>query len=188
MSVKNVKLPVYMTGRVKEDVFKRYAKVRYLLRVKHWRGRDVHSPFTYNLVRQALMRHRGNRDMAIDPALEKELMALGLSQSRAGRIGRVYSYLGFDSYAIGPDSYGGEQMLIVTDDISKERMDELAERIMGGDRRVCVVITGIYATTVRHSLWHHILKEYDAVCIDLYHMAFVIFDRYLSKQSYKMRF
>ena len=74
MSVKNVKLPV-SNIRVKDDVFKRYTRVKYLLRVRHWRGHDVHSPFTYNLVREALMLHRRNRDMSIDGAWRKELGA-----------------------------------------------------------------------------------------------------------------
>lgn len=187
MGVKSVRLPVYNL-HVKDDVFKRYTRVKYLLRVRHWRGHDVHSPFTYNLVREALMSHRRNRDMSIDPALRRDLAALGLSESRIGRIGRVYNYLGFTSYAIGAESYDGEDMLVLSEEISGESLDALAERIGGLDKRVCVVITGIYATTDRHSVWHHILKDYDAVCIDLYHLALVIFDRYLSKQSYKMRF
>ena len=187
MSVKNVKLPV-SNIRVKDDVFKRYTRVKYLLRVRHWRGHDVHSPFTYNLVREALMLHRRNRDMSIDGALRREHGALGLSESRIGRIGRVYNYLGFGSYAVGAESYDGEDMLILPEEISGKHLDALAERISGLDKRVCVVMTGIYASTTRHSVWHHILRDYDAVCIDLYHLAFVIFDKYLSKQSYKMRF
>ena len=79
-------------------------------------------------------------------------------------------------------------MLILPEEISRKHLDALAERISGLDKRVCVVMTGIYASTTRHSVWHHVLRDYDAVCIDLYHLAFVIFDKYLSKQSYKMRF
>lgn len=188
MSVRNVRLPGHVNARVRDDVFKRYTKVKYLLRVRHWRGHDVHSPFTYNLVREALMSHRRNRDMHIDPALKRDLGALGLSESRIGRIGRVYGYLGFNSYAIGAGNYDGEEMLVLPEEISGRDLDELAGRIVALDKRVCVVMTGIYATTTRHSVWHHILRDYDAVCIDLYHLAFVIFDRYLSKQSYKMRF
>lgn len=188
LSVRSVKLPSYVNVRVKDDVFKRYTRVKYLLRVRHWRGHDVHSPFTYNLVRGALMSHRRNRGMEMDPVLRRDLLALGLSESRVCRIGRVYSYLGFGSYAVGADSYHGEDMLILSEEISGEALDALADRISGLDKRVCVVMTGIYATTSRHSVWHHILDDYDAVCIDLYHLAFVIFDRYISKQSYKMRF
>jgi len=126
--------------------------------------------------------------MAIDPSLRRDLVALGLSESRVCRIGRVYSYLGFGSYAVGAENYHGEDMLILPEEISGKNLDALAGRITVLDKRVCVVMIGIYTTTSRHSVWHHILDDYDAVCIDLYHLAFVIFDRYISKQSYKMRF
>lgn len=182
------KIPLRINGKVKNTVFKRYTRVKYLLRVKHWHGRDVHSPFTYNLVREALMLHSKNRDMAMDAGLKSTLEQLGMPEPRVCRICRVYTYLGFGSYVVGLDNYGGEDMLIIDGDLTEEQFDGLCERINSLDKRVCVVLTSIYATRSKHKMWHHVIKHSDAVTIDLYHLAFVFFDKYISKQTYKMRF
>lgn len=181
------KLPLRLNGKVKDNVFKRYTRVKYLLRVKHWRGRDVHSPFTYHLVREALMLHGKNRDMVIDDRLKSLLEAAGMPHPRACRVCRVYSYLKFESYAIGADNYKDEDMLIITETLTAEAFDKLKAHIESLDKRVCVVITSIYDSTEQHSVWHHIIRSCDAVSIDLYHLAFVVFDKYISKQVYKMR-
>ena len=108
--------------------------------------------------------------------------------SRINRICRVYNYLNYGSFAVGLSEYNGEDMLIVPEKLSQEQFDELADKIKGLDKQVCVVLFSIYASTANHSVWHHIMRNHNAVFIDLYHIALVVFDKYLSKQSYKMRF
>lgn len=180
--------PKYTIRPVKDSVFKRYTRLKYLLRIKHWHGRDVHSPFTYNLVREALMLSNRNRNMPMDAQLKESLEALGMPSSRINRICRVYNHLNYSSFAVGLSEYNGEDMLIVPERLSKEQFDELAGRIKESDKQVCVVLLSIYASTDNHSAWHYIMRNHNAVFIDLYHIALIVFDKYLSKQSYKMRF
>lgn len=170
---------------IKNDIFKRYTRVKYLLRVKHWRGRDVHSPFTYNLVREALMPNTPGYIVA--PQLYSNLEQLMLPLSRINRICRVYSYLKFSSYTFDFLNYNNEDMVIVSSDITPNELDCLKSKIDLTSKRVCLVLLSLYETTQKHKIWQHITTSYNAVSIDLYYTGFVVFDKYLSKQCYKMR-
>ena len=172
-------------GKVRNKVFKRYNKVKYLLRIKHWRGRDVHSPFTYRLVRSALMYNKNNFFYP-DRKMAEILLQNGVSRGQAYRVCRVYAYLGFNSYVFGAENYGGEDMLFILSSLTEREVDNIAVRMKERGGRSCMVLFSLYETPQRHKIWNYIVKNVDAVAIDLYYTGFLFFDDNLNKQCYKM--
>lgn len=71
-----------------------------LVHVKHYRGRRVHSPFVYGIIRNAIMRREpdGEGDELFDRLREK-----GLSKRRAAQLQSLYSYRGYRSSPFAED-------------------------------------------------------------------------------------
>jgi hypothetical protein len=82
----------------KRNLRKRLAKAvsysRTRVRMKHFRGRKVHSPFVYGIVRNAIMKTRPQGD---DHALFDELRTRGFSAKRAAQLQNLYDFRGYDS-------------------------------------------------------------------------------------------
>lgn len=172
---------------VKFKLFKKYNKVKYLLRIKHFRGRSVHSPFMYQLVRKALMNKRG-KHLTIDKPLFYFFIKHGYSESSARRLCRIYTYLDFEKHQYYNGVYSGEDFLVMNVSTTMHDFELMTKQIRNSGKLVCVSINSIYENISAHNLWQYILSEANAVTIDLYHEGVLIFDENLHKQNYKMKF
>ena len=178
--------PARLKQKVENDVFKRYQKLRYMTRVKHWHGRDVHSPFAYGLVREALMDRR-ETPLRTDRGLYEWLRGQGISSRKCMKICRVYAFLGYGSYCTDYVRYAGEDMVLIPGYISEEQLERLSEEIEACGKRICVVLFGIYRTLPQHHVWHYLLRNVRCVAMDFYSFALLFFDRELNPQYYKMK-
>ncbi len=79
---------------IRKKIAKAASYSRTLVRIKHYRGRKVHSPFVYGIVRNAIMKTDARGD---DTALFDELRARGFSTKRAAQLQNLYTYRGFTS-------------------------------------------------------------------------------------------
>ncbi len=172
--------------KVENNVFKRYHKLRYITRIRHWHGRAIHSPFAYSLIREALMEHRGNT-FPIKEDLYEWLQREGISPQKCLKICRVYAFLQYKSYCTDYTRYSREDMLLIGDYISEEQLKCLADKIEKQGKRICVVLFGIYRTLPQHHVWHYLLRNIRCVSMDFYSFALLFFDRELNPQYYKMR-
>ncbi len=80
---------------IRKKIAKAVSYSRTLVRVKHYRGRKVHSPFVYGIVRNAIMKTDPKDG---DTALFDELRARGFSTKRAAQLQNLYTYRGFTSF------------------------------------------------------------------------------------------
>lgn len=82
----------------KRGIRKKLAKAvgysRTLVRVKHFRGRKVHSPFVYGIVRNAIMKTQPLED---DRTLFDELRYRGFSIKRAAQLQNLYTFQRYES-------------------------------------------------------------------------------------------
>lgn len=168
-------------------VFKRYNKIKYLLRIKHFRGRAVHSPFMYQIVRKALM-VRSKRLTVHEKKMYYFFIANGFNERSSRQLMRLYTYLEFENYAVYKDGYSGEDFIILFPQMGETEVEELSKQICEEHRLACGVINNIYGNSEAHSLWDYMVKNIDAVTVDLFNVGVVFFCEDLQKQNYKMKF
>ncbi len=66
-----------------------------MMRIKHWRGHGIHSPFVYGLVRKVVM----------NDCIPKELpVSHALPECDVRFLERLYAYLGYDNCIIAGES------------------------------------------------------------------------------------
>lgn len=169
----------------KKALFKRYNRVKYMMRVKHWRGHSVHSPFAYNLIRRALMCNKSNFLQTSD-SLYFHLLDKGIGRDTVYRVCRVFSYLDMRRFTGNCQGYDGEDMVCLLDLPEKEDFERLSDKIAARGGCVCVVFFDIYELN-RHKFWIYVQNSFDVVTIDMFKTGLIFFNRDLLKQHYKIK-
>ncbi len=165
-------------------IFRNYNRVKYLMRVKHWKGRSIHSPFLYNVIRGGFMK---SDEVVIDQKLHQDLLSQHFSDDQALVVCRLYAHLNYSSYTFDSTNYKGESLIIVTDNIDIKSIVTIADSC-NKEQTVCVVVNSIYKTRQRHHLWKLLSIASRGVAVDLYHTGYLFLDRHLNSQNFKMRF
>lgn len=155
------------------------------MRIKYWRGRSVHSPFLYSVVRGGFMK---NSSLKIDEKLNSELLINGFTVKHAERACRLFAYLNYESYTFDIDNYSHEDLVIISGEINLKSIVKLAEKVSEDKKTICVIVNSIYKTKQRYRLWNLLSIVSGGVAVDLYHTGYLFLDCYLNKQRYKMRF
>lgn len=174
---------------MKNRLFRHYNKVKYWLRVRHWRGANVHSPFMFALVREAILKRRKNIHR-IDRRLLSFLVKRGVRRKYAILICSIYAHLKLKGYVYGYGYREGTGLVVVPEQIGR---DDCMRLVNGIQRRkeaggcVCLVLFRLYQNRRKYHLWREIVRDCDAVTVDLYNIGFVFFDPRLKKQGYKMK-
>ncbi|MFI3315730.1 MAG: hypothetical protein R3Y04_08745 [Rikenellaceae bacterium] len=166
-------------------LFSSYNRVKYLMRVKHWHGRSVHSPFLYSVVRESFME---NDTLKIEEKLYNELIDNGFTKAHSQRVCRLYAYLDYKSYTFDANSYNNEDLIIVSEEIDVHDISAISEKAHKDKRTICVVVKSIYKTTKRYKTWNLLSLATGGVAVDMYHTGYLFLDYYLNKQKFKMRF
>lgn len=174
---------------MKDRLFGHYHKIRYWLRIKYWRGRNVHSPFMYNLVREAMLK-RKERDFPIDTGLLEFLTEKKVQRTHAELICRIYNRLRLSGYACGTDARNGVDLFMIPEDSSADRCRDLIGHLrqtLQPSECKCVVFLGLYRSRRQRQLWKSVIDESDAVAVDFYHLGCLFFNKKVKKQFYKMK-
>ncbi|MBE9488177.1 MAG: hypothetical protein IMY73_03240 [Bacteroidetes bacterium] len=110
-----------------------------------------------------------------------------LRQKVAFRISQAYIYLECKSFKFNNYSYCGEDMVILSEITSYEKITEFIDYLrcysVKNNKRIVVVIKDIYDNKRNSSWW----KQFDALKLDLYWAGIIIFDNNLNIQSFKLR-
>lgn len=88
---------------IRKNIVRAAVYSRTLVRLKHYRGAGVHSPFVYGIVRNAIMK---KTPQGTDRALFDELRGRGFSRRRAAQLQNLYTFRGFTS-AVFAEGRGG---------------------------------------------------------------------------------
>ncbi len=166
-------------------LFSGYNRVKYLMRIKHWHGRSIHSPFLYSVVRESFM---DNNNLDIDNNLCSLLIDNGFTKSHSQRVCRLFAYLKYKSYTFDAKNYNDEDLVIVGSDFDINDIIAISERAKAQKRTICVVVRSIYKSTKHYKQWNLLTLATGGVAVDLYHSGYLFLDYYLNKQKFKMRF
>lgn len=155
------------------------------MRVKYWRGRSVHSPFLYNVIREGFMK---NENLPIDESFFNKLRENTFSYDQAMRVCRLFTHLGYETYTFDTQNYNGEDMVIVSGELNPNEISAIAKQNRSKRRTICVVVRAIYKDKRRHQKWNLLSVITGGVAVDLYHNGYLFIDRFLNRQNFKMRF
>lgn len=167
-------------------VYRRYHKLRYLLRIKHYRGRKIHSPFMYSLMRGALMGSHNHTTK--ERPIYIELRREGFKPKDAGKIARVYHFLDMNGYRESNREHRGEDMVIMPYNAGYEDIVKEIATIGRDNKHIrCIVIPYIYKSKENRTTWRALAKEQNVVSVDLFSIGLIFVSEFLQKQSYKLR-
>lgn len=163
---------------------------RTLVRVKHFRGRKVHSPFVYGIVRNSIMKTKPQDG---DRELFDELHSRGFSAKRAAQLQNLYTFRGYGSVVFAE---GGEQFSILNSQfsdnticfampsLSETETMALVERVRGTGAVLCLVRP--YENSRRRRLARNLVALHDHTSIDNRGFLLLFTDERLPKQHFKL--
>ncbi|MDR2894703.1 MAG: hypothetical protein LBU97_04505 [Alistipes sp.] len=168
---------------------------RTLVRVKHYRGRKVHSPFVYGIVRNAIMK---TTPQGGDRTLFDGLRERGFSVKRAAQLQNLYTYRGYTSavFAEGGDApdgaaldagtlcLGAGTLCFAMPTLPPEQTRALVERARGTGAAICVVAP--YENRARLRLARELVEAHRHTSVDNRGFLLIFTDERLPKQHFKL--
>jgi hypothetical protein len=172
----------------RRGIKKRLAKAagwsRTLVRVKHFRGRKVHSPFVYGIVRNAIMKTTPQGD---DRVLFDELRARGFSIKRAAQLQNLYTFRGYDSVVFAEGSMpllDAGTLCFAMPSLPEARTVALVEGARGTGTAICVVSP--YENRARRRLAQSLVESHRHTSIDNRGFLLLFTDERMPKQHFKL--
>jgi len=174
---------------------------RTVLRVRHYRGRKVHSPFVYGIVRNAIMKTTPQGD---DRRLYDELRARGFSSKRAAQLQNLFTFRAFTSavFADGGDGLaltGGVTaakgltdgvaldagtLCFAMPTLTPEQTAELVERARGTGATLCLAHP--YEGRGRRRLAQTLVASHRHTSVDNRGFLLIFTNERLPKQHFKL--
>ena len=173
----------------KRGIRKRLARVasysRTLVRVKHFRGRKVHSPFVYGIVRNAIMKTSPQGD---ERGLFDELRRRGFSTRRAAQLQNLYTFRGYTSAVFveeGATAALDEGTLcFAMPGLAGEETVALVERARGTGAAICLISP--YENRARRRLARTLVEAHRHTSVDNRGFLLIFTDERLPKQHFKL--
>ena len=175
----------------KRGIRKKLARVanysRTLVRVKHFRGRKVHSPFVYGIVRNAIMK---TKPQGNDHTLFDELRRRGFSTRRAAQLQNLYTYKGYTSavFAEGVPSLSTDldagTLCFAMPSLPEADTVALVECARGTGAAICLVLP--YENRERRRLARILVASHRHTSVDNRGFLLLFTDERLPKQHFKL--
>ncbi len=163
---------------------------RTMVRIKHYRGRKVHSPFVYGIVRNAIMKTTPQGD---DRTLFDELRARGFSVKRAAQLQNLYSFREYDSvvFAEGENPLSIihyplsiNTLCFVMPSLPEAQTVALVEGARGTGAALCMVSP--YESRARRCLARGLVDAHKHTSIDNRGFLLLFTDERMPKQHFKL--
>ncbi len=163
---------------------------RTLVRVRHFRGRKVHSPFVYGIVRNAIMKTTPQGD---DRGLFDELRRRGFSTRRAAQLQNLYTYKGYTSFVFADGEaplsiihypLSIETLCFATPSLPEEETLALVDRARGTGAALC--LTSPYENRARRRLARILVEAHRHTSVDNRGFLLLFTDERLPKQHFKL--
>lgn len=170
---------------IKNKLFRMILSIGMLPRVKHYRGHGIHSPFTYSLVRNVLMKRSVIGD---DYSVFYAMRGVGLTRKASRQLQNLYQYLGFAKFELEdntPVTEGKEQTLyFLNASLPTEQLRQSldAVRAVGG---AAVVIYPRY-TRDRGRFCSDYCSQKEFLSVDNRRFLLFLFNNKYPKQHYKL--
>jgi hypothetical protein len=175
----------------KRNIKKRLARAvsysRTLTRVKHFRGRKVHSPFVYGIVRNAIMKTRPVGD---DHTLFDELRRRGFSTRRAAQLQNLYTFRGFESAPFAenenqlPTGLDAGSLCFAMPTLGDDQTHRLVEAAAGTGAAICLVSP--HESRGRRLLARNLVDSHRHTSVDNRGFLLIFTDERLPKQHFKL--
>lgn len=154
----------------------------FMSRIRHFGGHGVHSPFAYDLTRNALTKRRiAGSDTVVFDALS----ALGAGRCFAVLVQNLYTYLGYDNYMIlgsdeNVDNYGTTFVIALSPHIEK-LLPLMAEKT-GGAACVAMPRSG----RLRRGIRGAVIANHRGLSIERGGAMMLFFDKGLNEQHIRL--
>jgi hypothetical protein len=156
---------------------------RTLVRLKHYRGARVHSPFVYGIVRNAIMK---KTPQCADHPLFDELRRRGFSRRRAAQLQNLYTFHNYSEavFAGNNSSFSTESLCFIMPSLPAEDIPALVELAAETGSTLC--LTYPYAGRNRSRLARRLVAEHRHTSIDNRGFLLLFFNPRLPKQHFKL--
>ncbi len=148
-----------------------------LRRARYFRGHGVHSPYVYNIVRQAFM---SSKFIGNDHALYDALIARGVAPRRAMQLQNLAIHCDYATWSI--DTEGGA-MVILTLDCEAETLAQHAEAAQATKSTLCILSP--YHTAERWQMCCSLIDAHPSTSVDN-RGYLLLFNNHLPKQRYRL--
>ena len=149
-------------------------------RARYFRGHGVHSPFVYQLVRQAFMK----RDLITDePKLYDTLLARGFARKRARQLQNLYTHCGYQNFAIDSLDESCDLCLLT------EQTGECETRAMvreASQRQTTIALLSPYEGRERAEFCNRLIEEHPCTSVDKRGFILLFSNDNLPKQHYRI--
>ena len=151
-----------------------------IARVRYFRGHGVHSPFVYQLVRQAFMKREV---ISTEPVLMGVLRERGVANRHARELQNLYTHLDYQSFAI--DQLTNPcQLCVLTPKLDKESSVKLIER--AAQRGTTVAVLAPYEGKERQELCQRLVQRHTCTSVDKRGYLLLFSHQNLPKQHYRI--
>jgi hypothetical protein len=160
---------------------------RTLVRMKHFRGRKVHSPFVYGIVRNAIMKTKPQGD---DHPLFDELRRRGFSTKRAAQLQNLYTFRGFGSAVFAevenrlPTGLDAGTLCFAMPTLDEAQTRQLVDRAAGTGSAICLVSP--YESRARRLMARNLVNTHRHTSVDNRGFLLIFTDERLPKQHFKL--
>lgn len=147
-----------------------------LMRMRHFRGHGVHSPYVYALVREVFMARRNT--MACDPVFEAAMLGAGLSRRAARELQQICRRCGCKTWGVDRE---GDGMTCLT----CAAAEDLCRRVLSQARASggTVVIVRPYADSGRVRFCDAVIAAHTSTSVDR-GSYMLLFNNHLPKQHF----
>lgn len=168
-----------------------YFGVRSRIHLRHFRGRSIHSPFMYGLVRNVFMKSRIDGP---DFRLYERLREADISESTAVLLQNLFTYSGMNGYRLTGAKEEtrsaecvrkkGRNLCILLPGVPVRALMEAARK--ASDHQDILVVLSPHRTRRGRETAQSIRHHYPCVSVDRCNMVICIFDARLQPQHYRI--
>lgn len=159
-----------------------------MLCIRHTRGHGIHSPFTYRVVRQAIMKRR-----VLDPQALRNinLKSLKIAKRERSIIKNIFTLNRYEDCIVvnqADTKFNMNRMYLMAESCNPEFLKRNFAMLNEGVDQCCVIITGINRNAERYKISKQAAKECPGVGLILHKMVVIFPSDKLNQNYFRVRY
>lgn len=149
-------------------------------RARYFRGHGVHSPFVYQIVRQAFM---SSKLLTSEPVLYEALLQRGFIRKRAIQLQNLYTHCDYRAFSI--DKLDNPcDLCLISEAVGEQETRTMVQR--AAQRHTTVALMSPYDGRERAELCRQLIEEHACTSVDKRAFILLFSDEKLPKQHYRI--